>query len=164
MKATQLLKQQHKEVKDLFKQIEDAEDLKEKKSLFRKLATKLVAHDAIEREIFYPACERNMGMTDELGEALVEHGQIEFSLYLTDTASPKDFDFKCTVLKEMVEHHVQEEEKEFFPKVEKAFDKDELESLAEEMEESFEVKIDEDFRPPLHMNLKQVLQGVLKPD
>src|SRR5688572_33319756 len=119
MKATELLKQQHDEVSRLFKAIEKTEDAAEKKSYFLELASNLVAHDGIEREIFYPACEEAMGLNDLLGEALVEHGIIEFGLYqATEAMDEDDFDFKCKVLGELVEHHVEEEEKEFFPKAE----------------------------------------------
>lgn len=109
MKATVLLKKQHKEVSQLFKKIEKAEKFSKKKTLFKELATLLVSHDGIEREILYPAFEQRKGMTDLLGEALVEHGQIEFALFLTDEATAKDFDFKCKVLKEIVDHHVEED-------------------------------------------------------
>jgi hemerythrin superfamily protein len=163
MKATELLKKQHKEVKALFKRIEDAKENAKKSELFEELAANLVAHDGIEREIFYPACEEELGMTDLLGEALVEHGLVEFSVYQADQAQgDDDFDFKCTVLQEVVEHHVEEEEKEFFPKVEKALGKARLEELGEAMEERFEAAKSRDFRGPLHKNLKQVLSGALK--
>lgn len=160
MKATELLKKQHKEVKSLFKRIEKSEEKREKAELFEELAHNLVAHDAIEREIFYPACKKGMGMTDLLGEALVEHGVVEFSLFLADQAKGKDdFDFKMTVLSEVVEHHVKEEEDEFFPKVEKALGDEQLEALGEQMEARFEQAKEEDFRAPLHQNLRKVLEG-----
>jgi hemerythrin superfamily protein len=164
MKATDLLKSQHREVEKLFKQIEKASEGDEKRELFEELAKNLVAHDAIEREIFYPACEEQMGMTELLGEALVEHGVVEFSLYQAEQAmGEEDFEYKCTVLEEVVEHHVKEEEKEFFPKVQKAFEKEELETLGSRMEAAFEAAKAKDFRGPLHRNLKQVLAGALKP-
>jgi hemerythrin superfamily protein len=163
MKATELLKAQHREVEKLFKSIEKAKEDEEKQALFEELAANLVAHDGIEREIFYPACEEAMGMTELLGEALVEHGLVEFSLYQADQAQgDDDFEFKCTVLQEVVDHHVKEEEKEFFPKVEKALGKARLEELGEEMEQAFEAAKEEDFRTPLHRNLKQVLAGAVK--
>jgi iron-sulfur cluster repair protein YtfE (RIC family) len=164
MKATDLLEQQHEEVKAIFKQLEDAEGAAEQKELFEELASNLVAHDGIERQIFYPACEQAMGMTDELGEALVEHGLIEFMLYEADQArGKKDFKFKCKVLQEALEHHIEEEEDEFFPKVEKELGDDKLEALGTRMEKAFEEAREEDFRAPLHKNLKQVLAGALKP-
>jgi hypothetical protein len=163
MKATELLKNQHREVSRLFKAIEAAEEKAEKRQLFMEVASKLVAHDGIERDIFYPACEEAMGMNDLLGEALVEHGMIEFAIYqATEALEAEDFDFKCKVLSEMVEHHVEEEEKEFLPRAEKELGEDSLNLLAEEMEEAFEDALLEDFRRPLYGNLKQVFAGALK--
>jgi hemerythrin superfamily protein len=162
MKATDLLKQQHNEVKTLFKHLEKTNGGKSNE-IFEKLAASLVAHDAIEREIFYPACEEGMGMTDLLGEALVEHGVVEFSLYLADQAKEDDdFEAKCTVLRELLEHHIDEEEDEFFPKVEKALGDEALEDLGAEMKHRFDQALQEDFRVVLHGNLQQVLAGATK--
>jgi hemerythrin superfamily protein len=164
MNAIDLLKQQHREVEELFEKIEDAEADEEKKRLFRDLASKLVGHDGIEREIFYPACEEAVGLSDELGEALVEHGVVEFSLYQADQAiGQEDFEFKVKVLKELVEHHVKEEENVFFPKVQKALGDDKLDSLGEELNDAFEDTQAEDYHQPLFENLRQVLAGTLKP-
>jgi hypothetical protein len=162
--AIALLKKQHVEVKALFKRIELASGRATKAKLFEQLATKLVGHDAIEREIFYPACEKAMGMTDLLSEALVEHGVVEFSLYQADEARMHaDFATKCQVLGEIVDHHVEEEQDDFFPKVEKAMSKEQLLELGSRMRARFEQALTQDFRAPLHHNLKQVLAGALKP-
>jgi hemerythrin superfamily protein len=164
MKATDLLERQHREVEKLFEALSDERDAAKKTEIFEELASMLVAHDAIERELFYPACEKSMGMTNLLGESLVEHGVIEFSLYEADRAQSKpDFAFKCQVLEEMVEHHVDEEEEELFPEVEKALGDEQLEELGQRMEQRFERAREEDFRVPLHDNLQQVLEGAIKP-
>jgi len=164
MNAIELLKMQHKQVDQLFKQIDAAEQTAEKKKLFEELAAMLVAHDAIEREIFYPACERKLGMDDLLGEALVEHGYVEFGLYQADEArGKKGFDFRVTVLAEMVKHHVKEEESELLPKVAKEMESRYLELLGGKMQARFDAALEEDFRRPLHENLRQVLEGALKP-
>lgn len=163
MKATALLTAQHREVRALFERIEKGKTKSEKTKLFEELAANLVAHDAIEREIFYPACEKEMGPTKLLGEALVEHGVIEFSLYVADEARGEDdFDHKVQVLQEMVEHHVEEEEKEFFPKAEKALGFERLTELGAEMKLRFEEVKGHDFRRPLHHSLQLVLGGVTK--
>ena len=164
MKATTLLEKQHQDVRALFKRLEKADAGAERRAIFEELATKLVAHDGIERKIFYPACEKEMGMTDLLGEALVEHGVVEFMLYQAEQALGKDdFEYKCEVLKETLEHHIEEEEDEFFPKVEKAFEDEALEKLSAKMKQAFEQALEEDFRPPLYENLRQVLAGAIKP-
>jgi hemerythrin superfamily protein len=162
MKATDLLKQQHREVEKLFERIENAET-REKKALFEELATNLVAHDAIEREIFYPACERQMGDQEMLREALVEHGLVEFTLFQADreTRDEEALDARIKVLKDIVEHHVEEEEKELFPKVEKALS-GQLEQLGAAMEARFEEAKEEDFRTPLQKNVRQVIGGAVK--
>ena len=168
MKATDFLKKQHTLVKELFEQIEKASSREEKKQLFQSLATNLVGHDAIERQLFYPACEKAMGMTPELGEALVEHGVVEFSVYQADealrgkNAEADEFDYKCKVLQEIVEHHVKEEEDEFFPKVEKALSSEELEDLTDELEDLFADQLQKDFHVGLYANLQQVFAGVIK--
>lgn len=164
MNAIDLLKQQHREVEELFAKIEKSEAEAEKARLFRELASKLVGHDGIERELFYPACEEALGLTDELGEALVEHGVVEFSLYQADQSLGKeDFEYKVTVLKELLEHHIKEEEEEFFPKVQKALGDEKLDSLGEELLDAFEDTQSEDYHQPLFENLRQVLIGTLKP-
>ncbi len=164
MNAIDLLKQHHREVEELFQGIEKAEGVEEKTKLFQELAGKLVGHDGIEREIFYPACEEALGLTDELGEALVEHGVVEFCLYQADQAlGGPDFDFKVSVLQELLDHHIKEEENEFFPKVQKALGDEKLDSLGEELLEAFEDALDEDYHVPLYENLRQVLVGALKP-
>ncbi len=164
MKATELLTKQHQTVARLFKGIESAHSDADKKTLFLELASNLAAHDAIERQIFYPACQDAMGLNDDLGEALVEHGVIEFSLYQANEAIGKpDFGFKCKVLQEMVEHHVEEEQDEFFPKAEKALGEDILEALGDEMQEAFDEAREDDFQAPLYENLRQVMSGVIQP-
>lgn len=162
--ATALLTAQHDVVDALFARLEAASTRAAKVKLFEELAHNLVAHDAIEREIFYPACERALGMSDLLGESLVEHGVVEFCLYQAEQAEKSaDFAFKCEVLKEVVQHHVKEEERDFFPKVEKALSKAELERLGARMKARFDEAKNADFRAPLYQNLKQVLAGALKP-
>src|SRR5215831_14199649 len=55
MKATDLLKRQHREVKGLFKKIEDTENSSERRKLMTTIAQELKVHTTIEEEIFYPA-------------------------------------------------------------------------------------------------------------
>lgn len=161
--ATKLLATQHALVNQLFAKLESARTYAAKRELFEELATNLVAHDAIERELFYPACEKAMGMTDLLGESLVEHGVVEFCVYEADQAKERDFAFKCHVLREMVEHHVADEERDFFPRAERALGAKRLESLGEQMRERFEQAKSEDFRAAVYDNLQQVLAGATKP-
>jgi hemerythrin superfamily protein len=162
MKANELIQKQHRLVEDLFEQFEKARGA-QKGRVFEQIAKNLIAHDAIERELFYPACERAIDDEDILGESLVEHGVVEFCVFRADMNQGKDeFEQYVTVLKEMVMHHVKEEEKSLLPKAKRAMEREELESLGEQMEERFEQAMSEDFRPALRDALEQVLAGKTK--
>lgn len=160
MNAIDLLKKQHREVDALFKQFDKAKRSSEKERIFSTIAARLVAHDAIEREIFYPACEKVLGDDETLMEGIAEHGLIEFSVFRADKGKDRQtFDYLVTVLKEMVQHHVEEEEKEILPKISKKLDSSQLERLGTRMEARFEVAMNEDFHSPLRKNLEQVIVG-----
>jgi hemerythrin superfamily protein len=162
MKANELIEEQHRLVEDLFEQFESAKGAA-KTRIFERIAGNLVAHDAIEREIFYPACEEALEDEDILGESLVEHGVVEFCIFRADKNQGQDeFDKYVTVLKEVVMHHVKEEEKELLPKAKRALGKERLEELGEAMEARFQEALKEDFRVPLRAALEQVLSGKTK--
>jgi hemerythrin-like domain-containing protein len=160
MKATELLEKQHREVDGLFEQLDRTQSSSEKSALMEQIAATLVAHDAIEREIFYPACEAEMNDEHVLGESLVEHGVVEFCLFRADEKrATEELDSYAKVLKDIVQHHVKEEEKELLPKASRELGDQRLEELGAEMEARFADAMDEDFRAPLRDNLRQVLMG-----
>jgi hemerythrin superfamily protein len=134
MDAIDLLKSQHREVEDLFSKIEKSRDAAKKDQLFTKLADNLAIHAAIEEHHFYPAVKEKR-TEDILLEALEEHLGIKRVLSdLLDTEiEDETFDAKVKVLKEQVEHHVEEEETDLFPKVRKLFDDDQLEAIGQAM-------------------------------
>ena len=137
MKATELLLNQHREVDKLFEKLEGAEDA-DKKALREELAQNLVAHSTIEKEIFYPAVKQ--AMPDLIGEAYVEHGLVEYSLsqLLSTRTNDESFKAKVTVLKEVVTHHVKEEETEMLPKIEGVLGETRDQELGAQMETRFE--------------------------
>ena len=135
MDAIELLKMQHEEAKKLFEQIEAAEDEK-KEELFEQLADALAVHATIEEKHFYPAT-KNARTEELLQEAVEEHLGVKRLIADLLEMSPEDaqFDAKVKVLKEQVEHHVEEEEGELFPKVKKMFKEDELDDLGVVMQD-----------------------------
>ena len=138
MNAIDLLKQQHREVEKLFKRIEKAGP-EEKEKLFDELADSLAVHAAIEEQHFYPATKD--ARTEELLEqAVEEHLSVKRIIADLLEMEPDDaqFDAKIKVLQEQVEHHVEEEEKQLFPEVQKLHSKDELEDLGMLMEQTAE--------------------------
>jgi hypothetical protein len=141
MKATDLLKKQHKEVKSLFKKIEDTDSPRQRRQMLDQVAKDLEGHTLIEEEIFYPAVRGlDTSKAEEMVlEAYEEHHVVKLVLAELPRVNPEDerFEAKMTVLSELVEHHADEEEKEMF-KLAQKLGKDELEALGERMRERFE--------------------------
>ena len=137
--ATTLLAKDHKDVKALFKRYEKLSkaeaDGSERQALAEQICEMLTAHATIEEEIFYPAVRAADVDEDLLDEAAVEHASAKDLIAQIQSMSPEDdlYDAKVTVLGEYINHHVQEEEGEMFPKCRKA-DMD-LAELAQQLSE-----------------------------
>ena len=113
MDATRLLTEDHRKVEDLFEQFEKASGDGRKEKIARQICTELKVHTMIEEEIFYPAL-RGKIEDDDLDEAYVEHDGAKVLINEIEAGGPDDefYDAKVKVLKEQVEHHVKEEEKQ----------------------------------------------------
>lgn len=138
MNAIELLKTQHREVNQLFEQIGELQgerDAGERLDLTNQVADALAVHARIEEEIFYPACKR-AEVEELLRESLEEHliqKRLIADLVDMEPGDPQ-FDARCHELEEMVEHHVQFEESELMPRVERFLGQRRLEELGDEME------------------------------
>lgn len=120
--ALSLLLDDHRSVKDLFKQFRAAEHAHEKEAIARDTCRELTVHAQIEEEIFYPALRGLHHKLDEmLDEAKVEH-QVAKDLIAKIEKHPSDemLEANYTVLCEYVSHHINEEERELFPAAVKA--------------------------------------------
>ena len=141
MKATELLKRQHREVKGLFREVQKASGAKARRGGMEEIASKLLAHMAIEEDIFYPAVtELETKKTEEMvPEAYEEHHVAKLVINELPKVDPDDerFEAKMTVLEELIQHHVEEEEQEMFKAAEK-LGADRLAELGEEMEAAFD--------------------------
>jgi hemerythrin superfamily protein len=141
MDALELLQQDHKEVKDLFEQIEDAEDSKQQKQLFKQIKKELETHARIEETVFYPEMEEHEELKDMVLESYEEHKQVKTLLREMDRSNGDKFKAKLKVLKDNVEHHAEEEEEgKMFPQVRKLVDKATLVQLGEELQAAKENK------------------------
>jgi hemerythrin superfamily protein len=111
--AVQLLKQDHRNVEDLFSQFEKARTGDRKQALAEQICTALKVHTKIEEEIFYPAFREATGEEDLYQEAEIEHESAEELISKIESSSSNDerFDAQVKVLSHMIEHHVHEEEK-----------------------------------------------------
>lgn len=146
--AIAMLKQEHREVEDLFAKFENAGGTARKKEIARTICKELVIHSMIEEEIFYP-CFRRRIEDDLLDEAYVEHDGAKVLIAEIDAMDPDDdfFEAKVLVLKEQIEHHVKEEEKPgegvFFEARETGEDMDALADRMRARREELEAEIDE---------------------
>lgn len=140
MEATTLLRRQHEEVISKFKQFEKASNEAAQRKLFVEIADALAAHCTIEEKLFYPAAYAGEDLQDLLLEAVEEHLSAKrlISDLLMMEVSDEQFHPKVKVLRDIIEHHVEEEHSDIFPKVKKAMSRGELTALGEEMEEMFE--------------------------
>lgn len=123
--AIALLTQDHENVKTLFEQYEamGSKAYASKKKLATQICLELTRHATAEEEIFYPAVRAAGGETEDLvDEATVEHAGAKDLIAQILAMEPQDdlYDAKLKVLSEQIEHHVQEEEDEMFPKAKKA--------------------------------------------
>jgi hemerythrin-like domain-containing protein len=141
MDAIQLLKTDHKLVKDLLSELEGStvRAVKKRAELLLEIQKNLKAHTTIEEEIFYPAFKK-AGEKEEAKmyfEALEEHRAAEDlvlpDLLNTDPASDQ-FSGRAKVLKELIEHHIEEEETEMFKKAKALLSKEQLTDLGAQME------------------------------
>jgi hemerythrin superfamily protein len=143
MDALTLLEQDHQKVKKLMGEIEKTTErgIKTREQLFNKLVTELTIHEKIEEQIFYPAVKERA--TSKQLEELVTESYEEHHFVDIVKAEIEDTPFeaeawaaKFKVMMENVEHHAfEEEEGKMFPKVRRAFKKEELEDLGTQMQE-----------------------------
>jgi hemerythrin superfamily protein len=138
MHALTLLTEDHEKVKKLLDELEATTErgVKTREELFTKIKRELTVHEIIEEEIFYPALKQHPRAKEIVLEGYEEHdvvdtlmGELSALPYDDETWGPK-----AKVMKENIEHHIQEEEGEMFEKARQVFDRAELNDLGEVME------------------------------
>ena len=162
MNAIDLLKEDHARVKKLFKAFEKAKegDHDAIEDIITSACTELKVHSKIEEEIFYPAvrAKADHELEELLNEAKVEHGSVDGLVEKLTTVKMDDEMYKAnfTVVVEYVKHHVQEEEKEMFPKVRKLKGLD-LNDLARQLrarQEKLMGELVKDVEPSAHEDIE----------
>lgn len=131
--AIEMLREDHRKVKDLFEHFEGT-DSGDKKEIVDTTLRELEIHTAIEEEIFYPAARMALQEIegdegdDSIDEAWEEHHVVKLiaAELKKMRSSDERYDAKFTVLAESVKHHIEEEENELFPKLESHIDGEEL--------------------------------------
>ena len=116
-----MLKADHKKVKALFDDYEDATPRKQQE-IAQTAIQELDIHAELEEELIYPAIRKGIDEEDLMNEANEEHHLVHVLIKELKKLDPSNdiFKAKFTVLGELVKHHVKEEEGEMFPKAQKA--------------------------------------------
>jgi hemerythrin-like domain-containing protein len=142
MNAFQLLKEDHQKVSGIFQQLEPTTERAEKTrtELFAKLKEELDIHAQIEESIFYPSIKQAAETREIVLEGFEEHHVIKMLLKELETlpVDTEQWTAKLKVLKENVEHHVEEEEQEMFQKAREVLSEDDINRLGAQMEQAKE--------------------------
>ena len=161
--AIVLLKQDHKEIRKLFRDFEQTGDraLKSKGQLVDRILEALTVHTYIENECMYPEVRKLLpNLEDDVLESYEEHHVADVLCMELATMSPDDerFDAKTTVLIENVSHHMDEEEQDWFPKVRAGLGRKQLQEIGERM---LTLKAKAPRKPAQPSAIKKVIDAVV---
>jgi len=138
MNALTMLMDDHDKMKKLLNELESTTErgLKIRAELFSTIKGELTIHEIIEEEIFYPELKAHPRAKDIVLEGYEEHHVVDLVMKELEETPVDDegWGAKAKVMKENVEHHMQEEEGEMFKEARAVFDRAELEDLGERME------------------------------
>jgi hemerythrin-like domain-containing protein len=138
--AIVLLKEDHKEMRRLFREFESAGEnaTATKGRIAKKILEELTVHTYIENEVMYPEVRKLLpDVEDDVLESYEEHHVADVLCMELAAMSPDNerFDAKMTVLMENVKHHMEEEEEEWFPKVREGLGRNQLQEIGAKMAE-----------------------------
>ena len=135
--AIVILKDDHKEVRALFREFEKSTTTKARKgTIVKKVIELLTVHTYIENEVMYPEVRRLLpDLEDDVLESYEEHHVADVLVMELAALKPGDerFEAKTTVLIENVRHHMDEEEQDWFPKVREGLSRTQLRQIGEEL-------------------------------
>ena len=139
--AITMLKSDHATVKRLLRELEGTTEraVKQRENLVARIEQELKTHAQLEEEVFYPAFKavsEGSDAEDLFYEAAEEHHVVDMVLPALKAANPKSHEFtaKAKVLKDLIEHHVKEEEGQMFAEARRLFSEDQLRELGELMQ------------------------------
>ncbi len=132
------LKKDHRKVSALFKKIIEEQNISERQNLFLQIQEELELHADPEDKTFYQAMRKNSAGKKQIEHGEKEHDAIKAALKNLSKIDPNDLALWFVYLgqlKQIVEHHVKEEESEFFKSAKKMISAKRAKELPEEMEE-----------------------------
>lgn len=139
--AIVLLKEDHKKVRKLFREFQAAGDkaVTKKAKLARQIITELTVHTYVENEVMYPQVRATLpDLGDDVLESYEEHHVADLLCEELAALPPdaENFTAKATVLIEVVSHHMDEEEKDWFPQVRAGLGRKQLQEMGERLEQA----------------------------
>lgn len=139
--AITMLKSDHATVKRLLRELTETSDkaVKQREALVQQIEREVKMHAQVEEEVFYPAFKaatKGDEAEDLFYEAAEEHHVVDMVLPALKSANPKSKEFaaKATVLRELIEHHIKEEETEMFKEARQRFSDEQLRELGDMMQ------------------------------
>ena len=137
MDAISLLEEDHRKMKELLSELESTTErgVKTREELFATVKEELTVHETIEEEIFYPALKEHPKTKEITLEAYEEHHVVDMVMAEIEGVPYDDerWGAKFKVMKENIEHHIEEEEGDMFVKARQVLDTKELRDLGEQM-------------------------------
>lgn len=137
--AVAILKRDHRNLQDLLEQLQSSQSPNRREELLTNIETEVQRHSRVEEEIFYPAFKDATGKKQDehlFLEALEEHHVVDLVLPEIKREEPASdaFAAKAKVLKDLIDHHIGEEQDEMFPRLRQAMSVPKLEQLGDEIE------------------------------
>jgi len=129
MSILETLQTDHRQVRELLKTILSTADAKKRSDLFKQFRTELTAHSRAEEKVLYRGMEKSEEGKDDALEGAVEHEVVDRlmeDLSRSRSIGSDKWTARCAVLQELLEHHIDEEEGEFFKIAWKIFDREGL--------------------------------------
>jgi hemerythrin superfamily protein len=119
---TLMLREDHQKITQLFDQFDQTTNINEKRDIVTAALAALEVHATLEEELIYPAWQAYVDEQDLMDEARKEHHVVSLLIKALKHMDPEDerYEATCTVLREQVTHHINEEEGKMFPQAEKA--------------------------------------------
>lgn len=134
------LKADHTKVRALLGELEKTSEkaTTRREELLQEIERELKIHSTIEEDVFYPAFREAAEKKDDRKlyyEAVEEHHVVDTVLPEIKETDPSTevFAAKAKVLKDLVEHHAEEEETEMFPRARKLMNREELLRLGDQL-------------------------------
>lgn len=138
MNVYEMLRKDHERVREIFAQLERTteSDDSRRENLFTTLYRELDVHSQAEEKFLYSRLKGEDETRELVLEALDEHKEVKKSLDELESMDKGSAEWtaRLRTLRESVEHHVEEEENELFPRARKALDEEEAAGIAEDIE------------------------------